>query len=339
VPARRLGIFSATRNVAIFLLALAATSAALTAFAPFPKLGNLWRKYHHLRDHRADYSVIYLGSSRVFHEFIPEQFDAALAARGHHLRSFNFGQDGMWPPESFYMLRQILAMKPPQLKWVLIDLMGIKSEIDGNESTLRSVYWHDLRHTWIAWRHALKVNMLGQRTAREKAEAVWRHAQLWGQHATGLGQGHEKLEILLKLTDEKKPRPIVAGGFEAGGQGPLRDEMLEDFTRAVNRLKTNPPPKPIQPVLRDALKQVIEDVRAAGAEPIFVVAANIFGAERYNNWPPAGVHVLRFDDPNQYSDLYDPAHRYDSHHLDAAGAQAFTRHLAEQFAGVLERKQ
>jgi len=282
--------------------------------------------------------LIYLGSSRVFHEFIPAQFDADLATRGYQLRSFNFGQDGMWPPESFYMLRQILAMKPPQLKWVLIDLMAIKSEIDGNESTLRAVYWHDLRHTWIAWRHALQVDMLGQRTPREKAEAIWRHAQLWGQRATGLGHGHDQIEVALKLADEKKPRPVVAAGFEAGGIGPLRGEMLKMFTRAVDRLKTNPPRRPIHPVLRDALEQVIKEVRAAGAEPVFVVAANIFGAERYNNWPPAGVEILRFDDPNRYPDLYDPAHRYDPHHLDATGAQAFTRHLAEQFLNVLERK-
>ena len=326
------------RNVVIFLLAVAATSAVLTTFAPFPNLGNLWRKYHHLREHGDRYSVIYLGSSRVFHEFIPEQFDQELAKRGYKARSFNFGQDGMWPPESFYMLREILALRPANLRWVLIDLMGIKAELEGNETTLRAVHWHDLYHTWLACRHAMEVDMEGQRSFGEKAELCWRHINLWAQRTTGLGQGHEQLELVLKIRRKKNPAPVPDGGFERAGSGPLTGGMRAMFDRSVARLKRNPPGKQIQPVLREALDKVIAEVRTAGAEPVFVVAAGIYGAERFSDWPPAGVHVVRFDDPNQYPDLYDPAERYDPHHLDVNGAQKFTRHLAEQFSMVLERK-
>jgi hypothetical protein len=333
--ASRVRPFAAVRSFVVFLIALAGTSAALTAVAPFPKLGNLWRKYHHLREHRADYSLIYVGSSRVFHEFVPREFDAALGGR---VKSLNFGQDGMWPPESLYMTRQILALRPPKLRWVLIDLMGIKPDLGGSEATLRSLYWHDWRHTRIALRHIAETNMEGQRTPSEKFSVGMRHAQLWAQRAMGLGHGHESLEIILKLEKNKKLPPLANGGFEVGGDGPLTGLNLKLFEREKERLLANTSRKPIQPALRDAFNDIVAEVRAAGAEPIFIVAAGLFGAERFSDWPPPGVRVLAFDDPAKYPQLYDPADRYDPFHLDAQGASIFTKALAEEFAGVLEGK-
>jgi hypothetical protein len=337
-PEPRGGILVAIRNAILFLLALGATSSVLVSFTPFPSLGNLWRKEQHLKRHGQNYSLIYIGSSRVFHEFIPKDFDAALAAKGHQVRSFNFGQDGMWPPESLYMLRHILKERPPKLKWVLIDLMAIRRDVEGNETTKRAVYWHDWRHTWMACRHVVEVDIEGQRSVAEKVEACWRHLTLFAQQATGLGRGQEMLEVRLKLRQERRFDAVPKDGFEEGGKGPLRGAALARFNESVATLKKDSKPRIIQPVLREALDDIIAEVRAAGAEPIFVVASSIYGTERYRDWPPERVTVLRFDDPVIYPDLYDPANRYDLHHLDLVGAQRFTRHLAEQFADVLERK-
>jgi hypothetical protein len=337
LDSRRPGLFVALRNAAVFLLGLAATCAAITAILPFPNVGNLWRKYQHLTQHKSDYSLIYIGSSRVFHEFIPQQFDAELAGRGHRVRAFNFGQDGMWPPESLYMLRQILKTRPPNLKWVLIDLMAVKGEIDGNETSRRAVYWHDLRHTLIGCQHVIQVDMEHQRTAAEKAALCWKHLSLFVQQATSLGRGEEMLETRLKLKPEKKAEKIDDEGFEPGGRGPLKGSMLTQFNDLVRKLKTSRA-RVMHPVMREALEDIISEVRAAGAEPIFVVAATMYGAERFRDWPPERVTVLRFDDPEAYPELYDPARRYDVHHLDPIGAKSFTRRLAEQFADVLERK-
>ena len=228
--------------------------------------------------------------------------------------------------------------RPPKLKWVLIDLMAIRGEIDGNETTKRAVYWHDWRHTWMACRHVVEVDMEGQRSLSEKADACWRHLNLFAQQATALGRGNEMLETKLKLRQERRTEKVPNEGFEEGGKGPLKGGMLSHFNKSVANLKTDRTPRAIQPVLRDALDDVVHMVRAAGAEPIFVVASSIYGAERFRDWPGERVTVLRFDDPNAYPDLYDPANRYDPHHLDLVGAQRFTRHLAEQFADVLERK-
>ncbi|MEI9892819.1 MAG: hypothetical protein WDN28_02600 [Chthoniobacter sp.] len=57
---------------------------------------------------------------------IPEEFDGETAAHGAITHSFNLGYSGMWPPESYYYLRQILALHPRRLRWVGVELMDYR---------------------------------------------------------------------------------------------------------------------------------------------------------------------------------------------------------------------
>jgi hypothetical protein len=341
LPPTRLRPFAALRNLVVFLAGLAAAASVLVALVPFPKMGNLSRKDQHYRKHRDDYSLVYVGSSRVFHEFIPKQFDAALAARGQAVKSFNFGQDGMWPPESLYMVRKIIAQRSPKLRWVLIDLMDIKVTFGEGEvgaTTLRALYWHDWQHTMLAWQHLIEVDRLHQRTWEEKLTLCAVHASLWLERATALGEGNRRVEFILKLAQEKQLAPVPDEGFEVGGSGPLQGEALNTFTQELTRLKTNPPAKPINAALRRALDGIVRDLTEANLQPVFVIASSLYGAERFSDWLPTGVPVLAFDDPAKYPQLADPAHRFDPHHLDAVGAAEFTRLLAGRFAEILEAR-
>lgn len=311
---------------------------SISAFVPFPKVGTLWKKNQHLQEHRDDYNLVYVGSSRVYHEFIPEQFDAHLAKKGAKVKSLNFGQDGMWPPESFYMVRQVLKERPPNLKWVFIDLMHFKGLLQGHETTLRALYWHDLHHTRAAIEHTLTEDIKGQTTWGEKARVCWQHFTLWTQNATNAGAGSQYFRINMKMEREKKAEPLKDGGWEPGGNEGLKGREREVFEAEIARLRAGVPPEPISPVLRKELDALIKEVRAIGAEPVFVVAATIRGEERFSDWPPPGVKVLRLDDPDKYPQLYDPDRRYDSSHLTPAGAVEYTRILAEQFAELVSAK-
>jgi hypothetical protein len=335
VMPRMMRLLVVLRNAACFFVGLAAVAACLGMAAPFPRIGNLWRKYLHFSENHANYSLLYIGSSRVFHEFIPAEFDAVLTAHGHQMKSFNFGQDGMWPPESLYMLRRLMAENPRgSVRWVFFDLMNIKPQIDDNEATERAMYWHDFRHTMLAWRHIWTVPMEGQRTWREKSALSWLHAELWVERTFSLGVGNRAVNLALKLDRDRRPASVENEGFEPGKNGPLEGADLMLFEREVAALRAGVPSKPIPPSL-DAL---VQEVRAAGAEPVFVVASGIHGAERFSDWPPKGVKVMAFDDPVRFPALYNPARRYDPHHLDPIGASAFTKLLAEEFAAFLKAK-
>lgn len=324
------------RNLAAFLAGVTLTCLVFAQFASFPQVGNVWRKYVHLQEHKDKYSVIYIGSSRVFHEFLPAQFDAAMAKRGHPTTSFNYGQDGMWPPESLYMVEQILALHPKNLKWVFIDLMPIKPYIQGGEITARAEYWHDWKHTWMAMKHCA-TSPDYDRGWSERLDYCYTHLFLWAERSLNAGVGSQHFLVAMKLDREKRPEPVADGGWENGPDRHLTEQEKHDFKIETGRLP-GLPPNPIDPLLRDALNNIVTKVRAAGAEPIFVVASGFYARERFADWPPPGVTVLAFDDPVRYPELYNPDHRFDMYHLDARGAADATRFLSDRFAEYLEAK-
>lgn len=312
-------------NALLFVAACAAGCALIGRRAPFPEVPGIFPKWSYFRENRDRIDVLFLGSSRFYHQIIPAQFDAAVG----RVHSFNFGYDGMWPPESFYLLRQLLAMRPAKLKWVVIDLMDINTQLDErNNSTLRMAYWHDLRHTALAFRDILASRFHWD----QKADLLAQHGRLCASQVLNLGRG---ADLLNKRLAPKPPRrkPYTwasAAGFEAGPDLGMEGKVREGYLMTVERLKKGIPLKPVRPVFRDALHEIIHDVRRAGAEPIFVIAPTINGAENFTDIPD-GAAVFAFNDPAQHPELFDPAKHYDAWHLNEKGAVDFTRLLAERF--------
>ena len=80
---------------------------------------------------------------------------------------------------------------------------------------------------------------------------------------------------------------------------------------------------------------LIAEVRAAGAQPIFVLSPTVLGREFFAP-PPTGAQFIAFNDPQKYPQLYDPEVRYDTWHFNPRGAALFTDLLAERFALLLK---
>jgi hypothetical protein len=269
--------------------------------------------------------VLFLGSSRFYHQIIPAQFDAAVG----DVRSFNFGYDGMWPPESFYLLRQLLALRPARLKWVVIDLMDINTQLDErNNSTLRMAYWHDLQHTGLAFRDILS----SQLPREQQFDLLAQHGRHCFSQILNLGRG---ADLLQQRLEEKKARKKpysweATAGFEAGPDRGMEGKIREGFVTTVNRLKLGLAPMPVRPVFRDALRDVIADVRRIGAEPIFVIAPTINGRENFTEIPD-GAAVIPLNDPAEHPELFNPDKHYDAWHLNEKGAVDLTAILAREF--------
>src|SRR5581483_5631765 len=136
-----------------FCLAAAVTAWFISRLLPFPSVPEGPSRFRYFAERKDQFDTIFIGSSRVRHQVIPPQFDAETAARGAATHSFNLGYSGMWPPESYYYLRQILALHPRRLRWVVIELMDYRfGQAEEQAATVRSVYWHDAKHTAMAWR-------------------------------------------------------------------------------------------------------------------------------------------------------------------------------------------
>jgi len=315
-------------NAVLFLAACAAGCALLGRVAPFPEVPGIYPKWTHFREHRDDFDVLFLGSSRFYHQIIPAQFDAAVGAAGQRVNSFNFGYDGMWPPESYYLLRQLLALRPARLKWVVIDLMDLDFRLDERTaSTKRMAYWHDLPHTLLACRDILA----SRDSSGKKASLLAKHGSLCVQQFLNLGRGAETVDDLLAPRPPRKKDYFWAplAGYEPHDRHMEAGER-ESFLLAVEGLKKGLFPATLRPVFRDALAAIIRDVRCAGAKPVFVIAPTIKASENFTAVPD-GAPVFAFNDPTKFPQLFDPARHYDSWHLNATGAVDFTRELAAKF--------
>jgi hypothetical protein len=330
------GLTGGLRNVAMFLMALCTVCAALYRPRPLSDVTGIYRKYVHVAEHRADYDALFVGSSRFHHGIIPPRFDARVAAlSGARIHSFNFGHDAMWPPESYYMLRQLLALHPPRLRWVLIDCTAIHTEIDERLTlTKRFAYWHDARHTALAWGAIAEEPLPWSDRLRRWSG----HAAPLVRNWTNTGTGAERLGLRLGgLKRKKQPREMsprawaATEGYEPEPDVAMSGDTLEAFLGAVADFRTNLPPQPIAPMFRRALEEIIADVRAAGARPVLILTPTVKEKENFTGLPE-GVPVFRFQDPNEFPQLFDPANCYDTEHLNHAGAQIFTDLLATGFA-------
>ena len=294
--------------------------------------GLLSRKWSHFEQLGDRYSFVFIGSSRVAHHFIPEQFDASLRAAGVDINSFNFGQDGMFPPESFYVLRKLFKETPMRPRWVAIDLMNFRPILKGNEEAERTVAWHDFQHTLLVCRMLISSDY----TKPASEPGLLYHIRLLAKRTLGIGRWQDWIRLRLKLRTAGSS-PVVMSGYNPLETRKLSDSERESFLKNSEQLATTKR-FDIPAAYRRELEAIISLVREHGAEPIFVVSPDIYPAQRYNDWPPAGVVQFSYDHPETYPTLYLPEQRFDASHLDGNGAKEFTRIFATEFADWLKRK-
>ena len=112
------------------------------------------------------------GRAGFYHAVSPEIFDKVTRENGLPTRTFNFGIDGMNPPENFYVLDQILKTEPRNLKWVFVEVGDIETKSHANIlSTQRVLYWHDWPRTALTLRKAF--NPRGTAKWYQKLNRLW----------------------------------------------------------------------------------------------------------------------------------------------------------------------
>jgi hypothetical protein len=308
----------------------------LYAFQITPKL-------RQIEKHRGSFDVLFFGSSRVLRHFVTADFDAQLTAAGHPLHSFNCGIDAMPPPEVFYMLRQALALRP-RARWIFIELWDIRTVADeGSLEVKRFIHWHDARHTLLVLRRLFTDSRIG---AWEKSGRAAIHLRAAFRRCSQIGRGAEWLEPALLPPQKKKavfeePTPWLAtGGFHPGPGEPMRGSKREQFEQSVSAIRTSFPTVDLPPLLREQAAVLAREIRATGAEPVFIAMPTVNGGENYADPRTQGMDAdfISLVSPERFPLLYDPDRHNDEWHLTETGAHDFTRYLAGEFQALLESK-
>jgi hypothetical protein len=152
-----------------------------------------------LAAHGGEYDTLFLGSSRVRRQISPKIFDERMAARGVPTRSFNLGIDAMTFPELSFVLREILASKPPKLRWVIADVNPLRRKLGpaNDRDSLRSVYWHDAAHTAQVCEAIIRDALAGYETPGASLALLAGHCELMLRHYSNMGRGVELLQVRL----------------------------------------------------------------------------------------------------------------------------------------------
>jgi hypothetical protein len=332
-------------NVGIGLLAFVLTCGGLKTLLSAPQIDRVVPNLGFFREHRDEFDTVFVGSSHVHNEIAPAIFDRTTGEAGRPTHAFNLGLNGMIVPENFYVLDQILKTKPRNLKWVFVELRELETKpYPGTERTPRVVYWHDWKRTALVLRGIFEddpedasVGVLQRLSeivvAREKRNLVLFHSMLFAKNFANVGQRSDLARSARRFWKKELPSKDI--GPNGDGYLPINRETIatDAIIDAVHvERKDEAGSRFVSALTASAYRQLVDDIRRAGAVPIFLVTPNA-GQTRLAFPPESGVAatVLSFNNANEYPELYRKEMRFDSDHLNGAGSENFTKLLAQEF--------
>jgi hypothetical protein len=166
------------------------------------------------------------------------------------------------------------------------------------------------------------------------------HGMHLARQSLNLGRGVEWLGDHLSRSRERTAgkEQVKMEGFDPLVHREMSAADLANYENVLSSMRKKMEPVPLHPLFRTALNDLIAEIRAASAEPIFVITPTLYSYENFAE-APSGTTLLPFNDPVAYPELFDPAHRFDGAHLDEEGAMLFTDILASRLAGRLAPRQ
>lgn len=343
-------VFRALLGVVLFAGGLALGCAAIGRLLPVPNVPQVKEKIEWFRAHRDDYTALFLGTSRVRRHILPSLFDRLAAEQGMEMRSFNLGVDTLMAPEDGYVLDLALATRPSKLRYVFIELSFFRANFMAQApDTIRAGYWHDWERTRTVWAHLIDQDLQRIKPPRKRKKDRWstwlvemgewaslvnQHGRLFLQRATNYGRVAALWPTAAGLRTPSNPLsplgPGLDGFIPSTDDLVLRGAALAAYEGELAKLKTGKPRERLMdPVPQANLERLVATIRRHGAEPILFIAPSQSG---YTNQPRRDVApLLDFSDPGRWPELFDPRYRADAGHLNTAGAELFTRALADRF--------
>jgi len=291
-------------------------------------------KLDYLMAHRKDFDTVFIGSSRIYHGVSPKAFDAAMAAAGSGTHSFNLAVNGLMPPESLYVTRGVLKIGLPQLRRVFLEVAAARDLPDVESPTTRDIYWQDIEALKYGWLRAWQD--FHTAPARRRWPTAWgdvsRSAWLFALNELNIG----RLVPTGDLTKTANHMGAVMLGPGMDGYLPERHPLTEisrsRLAEDVAAMRSGDvPARPIDPLNEESYARIGDMLARRGIELVLVAPPSTL--RDYHSWvdAPPGSRVLKFDVPDRFPELYAPANRFDSDHLNDLGAQIFSGELAAAY--------
>jgi hypothetical protein len=307
-------------------------------------------KFDYFAEHRDEFNLLFIGSSRTFRGFVPKLFDQLTHTAGVETHSFNFGLPGANAVDAQHTLGRVLALAPRHIDFVLVDPEGFSVVPDDRNFRARSVIdWHEFAITRLVSEYVFESD----RSAQDKASLLYSHWSSCAYNLSNVGRGLRWVDESLGLRPSPETVAEMLGpdrdgyapqgeeGSELGKRGQrFRKKKADEYLAQVEEFRkqttSNRPPAPEALAL---YRRIVERSQALGARVIFVIQPALYRQDDLIRAHERGdvPQLLRYDDPDRFPELYDVEHRYDATHLDDDGARVFTKLLARDFVDLLKQ--
>jgi len=338
----------------LFLIPFLALNMILKSCDTYSGIDVLGDKFDYFSKHKDMYNAVFIGSSGVYRQLVPELFDETLHANGYSIKSFNFGVPGMHPPESYFVAKKIIDMNPEKLEWVILELGDFLPYIEArNLHTRKSIYWHNVEYTLMV----SGAILLTQSSTQVKSTHLYNNAMLFCKNLTNAGRGPSLLEWILRSYEDNERENNKSIGPRSDGYMPLENENTPHFrNRRKNFIKKKDEYREkIALLLKGeeqkydlipdrtnyfevkALVDTIEYIKGKGAKPIFLLPQRIFNIKKLLQLHQKGIipNLIHFQNPHEYPMFYDAEYRFDRYHLNRNAAQEFTKLVAERCVDIM----
>lgn len=312
----------------------------------------------YLLEHADEFNVVFAGSSYLENMMDPRTFDAEMEKRGYRTHSFNAGRGGSSPHETNYVIRQLLKRYPSKLAFVIIDfsLFGLSTEFSG---TLRYKSWHDVHETLSVLKTTRTFPGIEE---EERRAAVRAHrAAILGKYSpigkffdiVAARRAEEFGPLAVRAIDRNQYYDQFRGYAPFSVVNPIGMVPVERRRRAflegtdgyhatlekAKRLLDSPPDVGLEGIHLDAWSEQMRSIRAANAEPVYLLAPSLWGDPRLpRRLLREGIldRAIFVDDPFRFPQFFEPDARFDKHHIAEAMVPEYSRIVANCFADMLD---
>jgi len=312
------------------------------------------QKRNSINKNQEAYNTLFIGSSRVYRHVDPVVVDS-FTKGNLNTRSYNFGINWLFAPESFFVYDQLLHTEKMNFKYVIIELSKIRSVDYSNLHTTRTTYFYDNQNYIFSIKSILYSNF----SIGEKIYLSGIHTLSYIDHVINLGYFTDAIAF----SDSISHMELTTNGYEplSGAEKINAEENIMSRHRAflndtsvVSKRKQiseskfrkyDEHPELLEKYNRyyaDKLNTMAAEAKKQGTHLVFLLSPRI-DASQYDELIPLfhylhRAHRIEISDARKYPEFYISEYSFDETHLNARGAALYSAILARKLTQITREK-
>jgi hypothetical protein len=300
--------------------------------------GNPWvgAKFKEAKAEIQKSNAIFIGSSRVYRQIIPQIFDSITG-----LQSYNLGAPATYTPQTYYLLENYTKSDSTNLSYCFIELMDLGDISDYLFHQERSNYYLTPKYWGIS-----TAILLSNPYQEIKVKQLQRYTTSFIENMLHLGHFSEQLlhtdyyqklyageKGFLSLDDESTHTmdTIVSKSLYSRAKALQQDSsvLAKRAQKILNIEQDSLFPNPIH---LSKIKSIISNLTRKKIHPYFILLPRYTSknARALARYVPE-KYLIDLTNPEKYPEFYQVKYSFDYGHLNEQGAKYLTQKLALAF--------